>query len=65
VTAELPSLEEKDIEVTLDDDVLITARREKRSDSEDEGRQFSERFYGQFERRIALGTEVVRPFPAS
>jgi HSP20 family protein len=57
VTAELPGLEEKDFEVTLDDDVL-TLRGEKRSESEDKGRQCSERFYGQFERRIPLGTEV-------
>jgi HSP20 family protein len=57
VTAELPGLEEKDVEVTLDDDVL-TLRGEKRSESEDQSRQFSERFYGQFERRILLGSEV-------
>jgi HSP20 family protein len=57
VTAELPGLEEKDVEVTLDDDVL-TLRGEKRAESEDKERQFSERFYGQFERRIPLGVEV-------
>ena len=57
VTVELPGLEEKDVEVTLDDDVL-TLRGEKRSEAEDKGRQFSERYYGHFERRISLGTEV-------
>jgi HSP20 family protein len=57
VTAELPGLEEKDVEVLLDDDVL-TLRGERRSETEDTARQFSERFYGQFERRIALGAEV-------
>jgi HSP20 family protein len=57
VTAELPGLEEKDVEITLDDGVL-TLRGEKRSESEDKERQFSERFYGQFERSIALGAEV-------
>jgi HSP20 family protein len=57
VTAELPGLEEKDVEVLLNDDVL-TLRGEKRSETEDQDRQFSERFYGQFERRIALDTEV-------
>jgi HSP20 family protein len=57
VSAELPGLEEKDVEVTLDDDVL-TLRGEKRSETDDKERQFSERFYGQFERRIPLGTEV-------
>ncbi len=59
VTAELPGLDEKDVEVTLDDDVL-TLRGEKRSETEDKDRQFSERFYGQFERRIPLGTEVAQ-----
>jgi HSP20 family protein len=57
VTAELPGLEEKDVEVLLDGDVLAL-RGEKRSETEDKGRQFSERFYGRFERRIALGTEI-------
>jgi HSP20 family protein len=59
VMAELPGLEEKDVEITLDDDVL-TLRGEKRSETEDKERQFSERFYGQFERRIPLGVEVER-----
>jgi HSP20 family protein len=57
VTAEIPGLEEKDIEVLLDDGVL-TLRGEKRSETEDKDRQFSERFYGRFERRIPLGVEV-------
>jgi HSP20 family protein len=57
VTAEIPGLEEKDIDVLLDDGVL-TLRGEKRSESEDKGRQFSERYYGRFERRIPLGFEV-------
>lgn len=57
VTAEVPGLEEKDIEVLLNDGVL-TLRGEKRSETEDKDRQFSERFYGRFERRIPLGYEV-------
>lgn len=57
VAAELPGLDEKDVEVLLDADIL-TLRGEKRSESEDKERQFSERFYGRFERRIALGAEV-------
>jgi len=57
VTAEIPGIEEKDIEVLLDDDVL-TLRGEKRSETEDRQRQFSERFYGRFERRIPLGVEI-------
>ncbi|MGZ2488219.1 HSP20 family protein [Rhizobium pisi] len=57
VTAEVPGLEEKDIEVLLNDGVL-TLKGEKRSESEDKDRQFSERYYGRFERRIPLGVEV-------
>ena len=57
VTAEVPGLEEKDIEVLLGDGVL-TLRGEKRSETEDKDKQFSERFYGRFERRIPLGCEV-------
>ncbi|WP_449045887.1 Hsp20/alpha crystallin family protein [Paracoccus versutus] len=57
VTAEVPGLEEKDIEVLLDDGVL-TLKGEKRSEVEDKDRQFSERFYGRFERRIPLGAEI-------
>jgi HSP20 family protein len=57
VTAEVPGLEEKDIEVLLEDGVL-TLKGEKRSETEDKDRQFSERFYGHFERRIPLGADV-------
>ncbi|ARQ14482.1 HSP20 family heat shock protein (plasmid) [Rhizobium etli] len=57
VTAEVPGLEEKDIEVFLNDGVL-TLKGEKRSETEDKEKQFSERYYGRFERRIPLGTEV-------
>lgn len=57
VTAEVPGLDEKDIEVLLDDDVL-TIRGEKKTAAENNDRQFSECFYGRFERRIALGREL-------
>lgn len=57
VSAELPGLEEKDVEVLMEDGVL-TLRGEKKSQVEDKARQFSERFYGRFERRIPLGFEV-------
>ncbi|CAH1696180.1 Hsp20/alpha crystallin family protein [Hyphomicrobiales bacterium] len=57
VTAEIPGLEEKDVEVLIDDGVL-TLKGEKRSETEDKEKQFSERFYGRFERRIPLGVEV-------
>jgi HSP20 family protein len=57
VTAEVPGMEEKDIEVLLDDGVL-TLKGEKRSETEDKDKQFSERFYGRFERRIPLWAEI-------
>jgi HSP20 family protein len=57
VEVELPGMEEKDIEVTLLDNVL-TIRGEKRVEEEDAKRHYSERYFGQFERRIALDGEV-------
>jgi HSP20 family protein len=48
VTAELPGLEEKDVEIQVDDDVL-TIRGEKRTEADDEDRRYSERSYGRFE----------------
>lgn len=53
VTAELPGLAEKDVDVQLADGVLIV-RGETKSESEDKDRLFSERYYGRFERRIPL-----------
>ncbi|MDQ4062104.1 MAG: Hsp20/alpha crystallin family protein [Pseudomonadota bacterium] len=57
VAAEVPGLEEKDVEVLLAEGML-TIRGEKKSETEDKERQFSERFYGRFERRLALPAEV-------
>jgi HSP20 family protein len=53
VTAELPGLEEKDVSLELANGVLSISG-EKRSESEDKARRFSERYYGRFERRIPL-----------
>ena len=57
VSAELPGMDEKDVEVLVDDGVL-TIRGERQSETEDKGRRFSERYYGRFERSIALPYEV-------
>lgn len=58
VLAEIPGLDEDDVELVLEDDALVL-RGEKRSEShETGGRQFSERFYGRFERRIPLPAEI-------
>lgn len=53
VSAELPGMDEKDVELLIDDDVL-TIRGEKRSETTDEKRGYTERSYGRFERSIAL-----------
>lgn len=53
VMAELPGLDEKDIDVQLSNGVL-TISGEKKTETEDKDRLFSERFYGRFERRIPL-----------
>jgi len=57
VTAELPGMEEKDVDLFIDDDVL-TIRGEKKAETEDKERRFSERYYGRFERVIPLPFEV-------
>jgi HSP20 family protein len=59
VKAELPGVEEKDINVTLDDGML-TISGEKRQESEEEGRTFHrvERSYGSFSRSLTLPADV-------
>ena len=53
VTAELPGLEEKDVEVELANGALAI-RGEKKIENDDKDRLFSERYYGRFERRIPV-----------
>ena len=53
VTADLPGLEEKDIGVELANGVL-SIKGEKKAETEDKERLFSERYYGRFERRIPV-----------
>ena len=53
ITAELPGLDEKDVELSLEDGVL-TLRGEKKAEIDDKDRGYSERSYGRFERRIGL-----------
>lgn len=55
VIAELPGLDEKDVDVTLREGVL-TVRGEKKSESE--GSNYSERWYGQFQRSVQLGPDI-------
>ena len=53
VSAELPGLDEKDVELLIEDGVL-TLKGEKRAETTDKERGYSERSYGRFERSIPL-----------
>jgi HSP20 family protein len=64
VTAELPGLEEKDVDIQLADGVL-TISGEKKTETEDKDRLFSERYYGRFERRIPVDDIDVEKVKAS
>jgi HSP20 family protein len=59
VTAELPGMDEKDIELTLNRDALII-RGEKKQETEDKGKGYyrMERSYGTFHRSIPLPQEI-------
>jgi HSP20 family protein len=59
VTAELPGIDPKDVELRLDDNAL-TLRGEKRSERSDNegGRRYSERTFGRFERTIPFSADV-------
>ncbi len=61
VTAELPGIEEKDLELLLADD-LLTIKGEKKMESERRDKEFyrSERVYGSFCRTIPLPAAVER-----
>jgi HSP20 family protein len=53
VTAELPGLDENDVDVELANGVLAI-KGEKKTETEDKDRLFSERYYGRFERSIPV-----------
>lgn len=53
IVAELPGLDQNDVAIELSDGVL-TISGEKKSETEDKQRFFSERYYGRFERRIPV-----------
>lgn len=53
VTAELPGLQEKDVSLEIANGMLLISG-EKKAETEDKARRFSERYYGRFERRIPL-----------
>jgi HSP20 family protein len=57
VTADMPGMDEKEVEVLLHDGML-TIRGEKKLENESQDRTFSERFYGRFERQLSFDRDV-------
>lgn len=55
VTAEVPGMTGKDVDLFVDDGIL-TIRGEKKSETDESG--YSERWYGRFERQIPLPSAV-------
>ncbi|SDD86858.1 heat shock protein Hsp20 [Sphingomonas sp. YR710] len=59
LTAELPGLDEKDIEIGVADGVLsISGEKKEESERKEKGFMLSERRYGSFQRQIALPADV-------
>ncbi|NMJ44263.1 Hsp20/alpha crystallin family protein [Roseomonas sp. JC162] len=55
ITAELPGLEEKDVELSLEGDLLTLSGEKRRETAEDKGGfHLSERSYGAFRRSVRL-----------
>jgi len=59
VIAEMPGIDEKDVEISIDDDALVISG-EKKSEVRDDERGYSELSYGRFERRIGLPSQIDR-----
>ena len=59
IIAELPGLEEKDVQINLADNI-ITIKGEKKADKEEKDKNYHlvERSYGMFERAFSLGADV-------
>lgn len=59
VTTELPGIDEKDVDISLSNDVL-TIRGEKRAEKEEKNKSYRlvERSYGSFERSLALPSGI-------
>lgn len=59
VTAEVPGLERKNIDVDLRDNVLtISGERQEERAEEGQGRMYAERYFGRFRRSIPFDVEV-------
>ena len=61
VSTELPGIDQKDVELSLDDGILtIKGQKKQQQENKDENCYRMERSYGSFERRIGLPSEVDR-----
>ena len=59
VTADLPGLDPKDVELNLRDNILtISGEKRQEHREEDGGRTYTERTYGRFQRAIPLDGEI-------
>ena len=59
ISAELPGLDEKDIELTLSDNVLmLKGEKKEEREEKDKGYYLSERSYGTFQRAFRLPNDV-------
>jgi HSP20 family protein len=59
LTAELPGLQEDDVEISVADGVLtLSGEKREEADREEGGRTISERRYGAFSRQISLPADV-------
>jgi len=60
ISAELPGMDDKDVEVSLEDDRLVIKGEKKAEKTEEteEGHTYTERSYGKFERSFPVGKNV-------
>jgi len=59
ITAELPGLNESDVEINLrDNNLIISGEKKTEHDEKREDRYYSERSYGRFQRAIPFAIEV-------
>lgn len=60
VSAELPGLDDKDVDVAYSDGVLaLKGEKRTQHETDEKGYAYTERSYGSFERRISVGTEIL------
>ncbi|HMO16659.1 MAG TPA: Hsp20/alpha crystallin family protein [Oligoflexia bacterium] len=59
LSAEIPGIEEKDIDLTIQDGrLVISGEKKKTTEEKAEGRHYVERVYGKFERVLSLPENV-------